>query len=86
MANTKNTKANKIAKAKKNNKKRENVFKRIGHFFKEVVSELRKVTWPTRKTLIAYTIAVIIFVVIMMILVYFLDLGATSMFDFLIPD
>ena len=78
MANT-----NKKTDKSKTKKKRENIFKRIGHFFKEVVSELKKVTWPTRKTVISYTIAVIIFVSVMMVIVYFLDMGATELFGLL---
>ena len=33
---------------------------RIAKFFKDVVHELRKVTWPTRKTLLTYTLVVVI--------------------------
>ena len=76
MANTK------VKKTDKSKKKR-GVLKRIGHFFKEVVSELKKVTWPTRKTVVSYTIAVVVFVCIMMVIVFFLDQGATKLFDIL---
>ena len=77
MANTKVKKSD-----KSNTKKKKGGFlRRIGHFFKEVVSELKKVTWPTRKTVVSYTIAVIVFVAIMMVIVYFLDSGATWLFD-----
>ena len=34
---------------------------RIGGFFREVVSELRKVIWPTRKELLTYTSIVVVF-------------------------
>ncbi len=37
-------------------------------FFGEVMSELKKVTWPTRKDLIAYSVAVAVFVAIFAIL------------------
>ena len=37
-------------------------FARLGLFFRQVVAELRKVIWPTRKELIAYTTIVIVFV------------------------
>ena len=46
---------------------------RIGNFFREVVSELRKVIWPTRKELLTYTSVVIAFVVIMTAIVVGLD-------------
>ena len=42
-----------------------NVFSRIGLFIRQVIAELRKVIWPTRKELIAYTTVVIIFVLVM---------------------
>ncbi|MFC4065646.1 preprotein translocase subunit SecE [Actinoplanes subglobosus] len=50
-------------------------FGRIGGFFREVTSELRKVIWPTRKELLTYTGVVIVFVVIMTTLVAGLDYG-----------
>ena len=46
----------------------------IGVFYKQVVAELRKVIWPTRKELITYTTVVLVFVVFMVLLV--------SLFDF----
>jgi preprotein translocase subunit SecE len=48
---------------------------RIGGFFREVVSELRKVIWPTRKELLTYTGVVIAFVVVMTTIVTVLDYG-----------
>ena len=51
------------------------LFGRIGGFFREVVSELRKVIWPTRKELLTYTTIVIGFVTIMTTIVGLLDLG-----------
>ncbi|MDI6098579.1 preprotein translocase subunit SecE [Actinoplanes sp. NEAU-A12] len=48
---------------------------RVGGFFREIVSELRKVIWPTRKELLTYTGVVIVFVVIMTSLVAGLDYG-----------
>jgi preprotein translocase subunit SecE len=44
---------------------RGNVFSRIALFIRQVVVELRKVIWPTRKELIAYTTVVVVFVLIM---------------------
>ena len=48
---------------------------RIWRFLLEVVSELRKVIWPTRKDLLTYTAVVVVFVAIIMTIVGFLDLG-----------
>jgi preprotein translocase subunit SecE len=41
------------------------VFSRLALFIRQVVVELRKVIWPTRKELIAYTTVVIVFVLFM---------------------
>ncbi len=46
----------------------------IGVFYKQVVAELRKVIWPTRKELITYTTVVILFVAVMVALVAGLDM------------
>ncbi len=44
---------------------RGNVFSRLALFIRQVVAELRKVIWPTRKELIAYTTVVVFFVLVM---------------------
>lgn len=43
---------------------KEGIIKRTGKFFREVRSELKKVTWPTKNELTTYTLVVIISVVI----------------------
>ena len=50
-----------------------NIFTRFPRFLREVVAELRKVIWPTRKEMITYTVVVIVFVVFMVALVAGLD-------------
>ncbi|GAB3738408.1 preprotein translocase subunit SecE [Nocardiopsis nanhaiensis] len=42
-------------------------------FTKQVVGELRKVRWPTRKELVTYTIVVMVFVVMVLSYVSLLD-------------
>ena len=42
-------------------------------FYRQVVAELRKVIWPTRKELTTYTSVVIVFVLIMGALVAVMD-------------
>ena len=44
-------------------------------FLKEVRQELKKVNWPTRQAMIAYTIVVLVAVVFMTSLVFAMDLG-----------
>ncbi|GAA1782426.1 preprotein translocase subunit SecE [Luedemannella flava] len=51
------------------------IFGRFGRFVREIVAELRKVIWPTRKELLTYTSVVVVFVVIMLTIVGLLDFG-----------
>ena len=52
---------------------RRNPFARIALFIRQVVAELRKVVYPTRRRLVIYTIVVLIFVAIMTAYVSALD-------------
>ena len=47
-------------------------------FVRQVVAELRKVIWPTRKELITYTTVVLVFVVIMVSIVAAFDFAFTQ--------
>ncbi|WP_285778194.1 preprotein translocase subunit SecE [Microtetraspora sp. NBRC 13810] len=47
-------------------------------FYRQVVAELRKVIWPTRKDLITYTTVVLVFVLIMVAIVTALDFVLTE--------
>jgi preprotein translocase subunit SecE len=51
---------------------------RIGLFYRQVVSELRKVVWPTRKQLTTYTAVVLVFVTFIIAVVSLLDLVLTK--------
>ncbi len=46
---------------------------RISLFYRQVLAELRKVIWPTRKELITYTTVVIVFVLVVIAYVTGLD-------------
>ena len=48
---------------------------RTSLFYRQVIAELRKVIWPTRKELITYTTVVIVFVLMIIAYVSVLDLG-----------
>jgi len=50
------------------------LFARIGLFYRQVVSELRKVVWPTRNQLTTYTTVVFVFVSFMIVVVSLIDL------------
>jgi len=47
---------------------------RVSLFMRQVVDELRKVVTPTRSELVNYTLVVLVFVVIVMGIITFLDL------------
>src|SRR5438105_5016145 len=68
------TKDAEAPKSKKETRRR-GIFGRIGGFFREVVSELRKVIWPTRKELLTYTTIVVGFVTVMTAIVAGFDYG-----------
>jgi preprotein translocase subunit SecE len=53
-------------------------FGRIGRFIREVVAELRKVIWPTRKELVTYAVVVVFFVAVMMTIIAGFDYGFAS--------
>lgn len=59
MANETNTKKNRIS---------------VKQFFKEVFGEVKKLSWPTKKELVSYTLTVLGFIILMAIIVYALDL------------
>ncbi|MEG3629294.1 preprotein translocase subunit SecE [Streptomyces poriticola] len=52
--------------------------KRLALFYRQIVAELRKVVWPSRKQLTTYTTVVIIFVTIMIGLVTVIDYGLSN--------
>ena len=69
----------KIAK-QKNKKKRRGLIR----FFKDVAGELKKTTWPTGKELMKTTLAVIVFIAIFSVIVYGIDTGLGSVFQFVV--
>ena len=48
-------------------------------FFRQMVGELRKVIWPTRKELVTFTVVTLVFVAFMVALVTSLDYGFTKL-------
>ena len=64
--------------AKKANKRKR---KSPARFFKDIISELKKVTWPTTKTLVKYTGAVEAFILLMAVIVGIMDYGLSSLFN-----
>lgn len=68
--------AKKAQKKKKEKKKR-------GNPVKEMISELKKVTWPTRKEFINYSVCVFVFVAVMALIVWLMDLGSAELIKLL---
>ena len=54
------------------------LFARIALFVRQIIGELKKVVAPTRKELINYTLVVLVFVAIRMVIVSLLDFGFGS--------
>ena len=50
---------------------------RLALFYRQVIAELRKVIWPTRKELITYTSVVVVFVAVMAAIVAVFDVVFT---------
>jgi preprotein translocase subunit SecE len=55
-----------------------NFFARIPQFYRQVLSELRRVVWPTRKQVSTYTTVVMAFVTFMIAVISIFDLGLTK--------
>ena len=54
-----------MAKTKKQNKtKKLNVFSKIRNYFKGVNTEMKKTKWPSKKEMLTYSIATLVFIVI----------------------
>ena len=64
-----------MADNKVNKPKKERKSSRIKQFFKEVMGELKKLSWPSKKDLVSYTLTVIAFIAVMAIVIYVLDLA-----------
>ena len=82
---TKPAKADKEkAKAKADKEKKPGVGKRIARFFRELRSELKKVSWPTRADTLKKTGIVIVCVIVAGIIVWIFDGIASSVIDALL--
>ncbi len=57
-----------------------NFFGRIGKFFRDTVSEMKKVVWPSKKQIINNTLVVLAVVLIAAVVIFLLD----SLFGFIL--
>ena len=53
------------------------LFARVGLYYRQIISELKKVVWPTRNMLTTYTAVVIVFVAFVIAVVSVIDLVLT---------
>jgi len=61
----------KVVKSKK--EKKENIFKRIGKYFKGVWKEIKRIRWTERKDLFKYSICTLVFVMFFGVYFYAID-------------
>ena len=59
---------------------------RIAKPFKNMVAELKKVTWPSKKKWISSSVAVLVFMLFMGVVIGLLDLGATALVNTMIGN
>ena len=48
-------------------------------FLRQIMSELRKVIWPTRRELRTYTIVALVFILVMVVIITSLDYAFTKL-------
>ena len=63
-------------KVKSSKKMGENIFKKIGTYFKGVLKELKRIKWTTKKDLVKYSIASVCFVLSFGLYFYIVELLA----------
>ena len=61
-----------------------NLPQKISKPFKNMYYELKKVTWPSKQKLIAYSVIVLVFMLFMGIVIGLLDMGASALVRMLI--
>ena len=63
--------------------KKPNFFKRAGKavagFFKGIVSEIKKVTWPTKKQVVSNTLSVLAFCLVVGVIIWLSDFGLDAL-------
>ena len=83
-SNAPKAKAKKTPTQAQQGKKKRGFFKAIGKWFKELFSELKKVTWPTAKDVSKNTAVVVIVVVVFFILLFAIDYVLAGLLSLLI--
>ena len=80
-----------MAKAETNKKTKPGFFQRVGNFFKGIgrgfknmFHELKKVTWPSKKELLNYSVVVFVFMIVMGVIIGLFDAGAGALIDLIV--
>ena len=58
--------------------------RRIAKPFKNMIAELKKVSWPTKRKLIACSVTVLLFMLFMGVVIGLLDMGASALVKLLV--
>ena len=66
-------KETKKTSSKGKKKEKGNIFERIANFFSGVKTEFKRVKWPSRKDMVKYSIATIIFIISCSLFFYLID-------------
>ncbi|MBR3919948.1 MAG: preprotein translocase subunit SecE [Clostridia bacterium] len=77
-----------MAKEKEKKEKKPNFFKKAGSaiagFFKGIVSEIKKVTWPTKKQVVSNTLSVLAFCLVVGAIIWLSDLGLDALMSLIV--
>ena len=61
-----------------------NYFKGVGRFFMNMKHELKKVTWPTKKELVNYSLVVFAFMLVMTVIIGVFDFAAGALVNLIV--
>jgi len=74
-------KAKDIKKTDDKKNKKPNVFARIAKYFRECKAEVRKITWPTSKSVFKNCGIVLVIIIVMGLLIFGLDRGLFALLN-----
>ena len=67
-------KENQKTSSKEKKKEKVNIITKIGNFISGVKTEFKRVKWPSKKEMVKYSIATIIFIIICALFFYIIDI------------
>ncbi|MBE5781173.1 MAG: preprotein translocase subunit SecE [Clostridiales bacterium] len=70
--------------SKKDTEKKPGIFARMKRYFKEVVAELKKTSWPTKKDVVKYTGIVLGFIALFAIVVGAMDFALVELLNLIV--